>query len=328
MPKASLTAAAKVPAFNSVSDRLTAEAFKLALKRGADRVWKREFDVEQQGLQFVKEESLDREVATFQTFRQSGGLIPQNRDSDDMPMGTAGDGFGYTVQSYNFRKAIAVERTLKETDDRGVTRGLQQDLVRSAKLTIEHAIADVFNRGFGTSGSPVLSDDGMYFIDSARPNANPDGGKWANLEATSAITPDAIFQAQLNAMLQVGDDGELHSTSVRAVICRPQDSKKLWEIRNSNYRPTDANNVNNFFKENKEATFDIVVYKYLTTACLYYALGDTKSMDNELGLFWRVKPSILTYDVANPDVMQQRIRFAFGIGLGSPRLMWRGGLVS
>lgn len=312
------------------SDVLTTEAFKLALARGLDKVFKRELGTHEQGKQFLREESMPggRESATFQSYRQIGGLIPQNRDADELPFAISGDGFSYTARTYNFRRAIAIEKTLQEVDDVGVVRGRQADLSRGAVLTIEHSIADVFNRAVNPSNAPVLSDDGMYLIDTDRPNASPEAGTWSNQEANSAITPDAIFQAQLNARATTGEDGELYPQMVKFIVCRPTDSKKLWEIRNSQYRPTDAMNVTNYFKEFDQAKFDIIVYDYLTSASIFYGLNDPKSDMNETFLFWRVRPEFKTWEGDNPDVIKQRIRMAFGLAAGSPRRMWRGGVVS
>lgn len=325
------TASAKSPIQLTGSDIHTTELFKAALTRGLDKVFKREFEAHKQGLQFLREENMPggRETATFQSYRQLGGLIPQNRDADEIPFITSGDGFSYSARTYNFRQAIAIEKTLQEVDDVGVTRGRQGDLARKGVLTIEHSIADLFNRAVSPTSAPVLCDDGMYLIDTDRPNADPEAGTWSNQEANSAITPDAIFAAQLNARASTGEDGELYPQSIKFIICRPQDSKKLWEIRNSQYRPTDAMNVTNYFKEFSGAHFDIIVYDYLTSASLIYGLNSPKSDMNETFMFWRVRPEFKTYDGAdNPDVVNQRIRMAFGLAAGSPRKMWRGGVVT
>lgn len=326
------TKSAKSPLVNHPSDTMTSQGFQLALKRGLDKVWKREFEALQQGMQFFKEMQLQREFANYNTYRQISGLVPQNRDTEDIPFATTGDGFGFSVVSYNYRRGIKIEKTLQEVDDVGVARNRQADLARGAKLTLEHAMADVFNRGVNdgvmTNGAPILCDDGCYLIDSGRPNANPDGGTWSNQESTGAISPAAIFQCQVNARNTRADDGELYPLYVKAIICRPQDSKVLWEIRNSNYRPTDAFHVNNYFKDNKDATFDVVVYDYLTSSNLFYLLDNPKSDNNELYFFWRVRPEFATWIGDNPDVTKQRVRFAFGIGAGSPRKTWRGGIVS
>jgi phage major head subunit gpT-like protein len=320
--------AKKSPIQNTGSDLFTSEAFKAALTKGLLKVFKREFAIVEQGMQFFREESQKRESETIQAYRQIGGSVPQNRDADEIPYVTTSDGFSYTRQTFNYRRGLAIERTLMEVDDVGVIRNRQADLARNAAITREQACADVFNRMLGTAGAPVLADDGMYLIDSDRPNADPNGGLWSNLESTAVISPDSIFQAQLNARATTGDDGELFPLKIQYIVCRPQDSKKLWEIANSDYRPTDAMNVNNYFKEMADAKFDVIVYDHLTAANIIYGLCDPKSDMNELQYVWRVKPSFLTWqDGTNPDIMRQRVRMAFGLALGSPRKAWRGGAV-
>lgn len=309
------------------SDMHVSEGFITALTRGFEKVWKRDFESPKQGMQFFREEKTRFETQTFHTFRGISGNVPANRDADEIPFVTRGEGFGFDLQTHNFRQGIKIEQTMVEVDNVGITRGLQADLTNAAKNTVEHSLADIFNRGVDASSTPLLADDGLCLIDSARPNANPAAGTWSNLETASAITPDAIFQAQLNARATRGEDGELYPRMIKAIICRPQDSKVLWEIRNSNYRPTDAMNVNNYFKEYKDATFDIVTYDYMTTANVYYVLSNPKSDENELMFFWRIPPSLKTWVGDNPDIINQRIRFSFGTALGSPRKAWRGGAV-
>lgn len=330
MPSFTQTASAKAAIQPGVGEIFTREAFELALTSGLEKVWKRDFgDVLKQGMQFVREERTQRETATFQTFRSLGGMVGFNRDADDLPYSNTGDGFSFSLQTYNYRDAIAFEKTLVEVDDVGVTRGRQSELANKSLRTFEYAIADVFNRGVAPSNAPVLADDGMYLIDSSRPNANPAAGTWSNEEATSAITPGSIFTAQLNARASTDENGDLYPQRIRAIIARPQDLKTLWEIRNSNYRPTDAMNVNNYFKEFKDATFDVVGYDYLTSANIFYVLNEPKGDMNELMFFTRVAPEFETWkDGSNPDITRQRVRFAFGIALGCPRKMWRGGVVS
>lgn len=326
-----LIKSAKSAIQNSGSDIFTSEAFRKALTKGFLEVFKREFDVVEQGQQFLREESQRRETETVQSYRQLGGSVPMNRDTDEIPYVTTSDGFGYTRQTYNYRRGIAIERTLIETDDVGVIKGRQADLSRNCTITREQAIADVFNRAMGgVTGAPVLADDGCYLIDENRPNPDPAGGLWSNKESNSAITPDSIFAAQLAARATTGDDGELFPLKVQYIVCRPEDSKDLWEIRNSDYKTDGTHrNTTNYFKNNNDATFDIRVYDYLTSASIFYGLCDPKSDMNELMWIWRVKPSFLTWqDGTNPDIMRQRVRMAFGLALGSPKKAWRGGVVS
>jgi len=99
----------------------------------------------------------------------------------------------------------------------------------------------------------------------------------------------------------------------------------LWTLLNSASKTgTNFNDAAWVFKR-----FEYIVWDYLSTANIYYLLGDPKSEDNELGVYWRVNPEFKTWtDGSNPDITRQRVRFAVGLGLGSPRKMWRGGALS
>ena len=307
------------------SDIHTQEAFAAALARGLDKVWKRTFETPMQGAQYFREETLQRESATYQTYRGMGGLVPQNRDADDIPYATRGEGFGFTVNTFNYRRGVAIEKTLTEVDDIGVARGLQADLAHNAKMTIEYANADVLNRGIyvdGNSRAPFLCDDGCFLIDSGRPNANPEAGTWSNLEATGGITDTSLFTAQLNARAMTGEDGELYPTYIQKLVIRPADEKTVWTLLKSDLKTGTALNDKNFL----QGKFEYEIYDYLTAANVYFLLGDPKSDMNELMFFWRVRPEFETWkDGSNPDITRQRVRFAFGQGCGSPRKIWRGG---
>lgn len=319
------TASAKSALALAASDIQTREAFPLALARGLDKVWKRENEFPTQGEKYFRMESTKREDVSYQTYRAMGGMVPMNRDADEIPYGSRGDGFGFTANTYNYRKGIAIEKTLEETDDIGVSRGLQADLVKNSKLTLEYAMADVFNRALGTSGAPFLCDDGMYLLDSSRPHADPKAGSWSNLESPSAITETSLFTAQLAARNQVGEDGELSPTYIKKIVIRPDDEKTLWTLLKSDLKVNSSLNDPNFFK----GKFDFEVYDWLSSALIFYILADPKSDANELMFFWRVRPQLKTWvDGTNPDVTRQRVRMAFGIGCGNPKQFIRGGTVS
>jgi len=325
MPDMAQTASAATSLHGTGSDIHTSEAFVNALAKGLDKVWMRDFTRAEQGRKYMREESMSDETMSYRTFRSLSGQVPVSRDADDIPFITRGEGFGFTVQSYIHRQGIAIEKTMAEVDRIGAVRGLQRDLAKNSDLTIEKCIADVFNRAVNPSSAPVLCDDGMYLIDSGRPNANPMAASWSNEESASAITSTSIFTAQLNARGTTDESGEIAPQMIKKIICRPTDEKTLWEIANSDKRPTDASNAANF----QYGKFEYEVYDFLTDAAIFYLMGDVKSEDNELFLFWRVKPEFKTWvDGSNPDITRQRVRMAFGIAAGSPKKVWRGGEVS
>lgn len=319
------TASAKSAVQYTGSDIHTRELFVASLERGLDKVWKRDFsDRPKQGMMYLSEGTVKQPTAKFQTFRSIGGVVGQSRDADEIDYVTRADGFGFEVVTYPYRQGIAIERELEETDNAGVIRGLQSDLAENASMTIEYAIADVFNRAVSPTSAPVLADDGMYLIDTDRPNANPDAGTWSNQESDSAITPTSLSQAQLNARGTTDENGFLFPRKIVKLMIHKDDEKVVEEIMKSDKNPLNANNTYNTMY-NK---FKWEVYDYLTTRSIFYIMEDTKSERNELRFYWRQKPDFKTWvDGNNPDVTRQRVRFIFGIGLGSPRRVWRGGLV-
>jgi len=321
----SMTASAKSAIQYSGADTHTRELFVESLARGLDMVWKRDFtDKPKQGMLYMSEGTVKQPTAKFQTFRTIGGVVGQNRDTDDMDFVTRADGFGFEVVTYPYRQGIKIERELEETDDVGVIRGMQSDLAENALMTQEYAVADVFNRSIAPTSAPLLADDGMYLIDSDRPNANPEAGTWSNEESTSAITPTSLATAQLNARNTTDENGFPYPRNIVKLLIHKNDEKTVEEIMKSDKNPLNANNTYNTMYNR----FKWEVYDYLTTRSIFYIMDDPKSEKNELRFYWRKKPEFKTWVGDNPDVTSQRVRFIFGIGCGSPRKVWRGGLVT
>ena len=319
-----LTASAASAVQQTGSDINTQENFEACLVSGLDKVWKRDFDHPREGEQFFRRDKTNKKTLNFQNYRGIGTLVEQNRDADDIPYDTRGVGFSHSVTTNNYRKGIAIEKTLTETDQYGVIRNMQSDLAENANIGIELVMADVMNRGVNPSSAPLLAEDGMYLIDSARPNAYARAGTWSNQEASAAISANSIYQCQLNFNAHKDELGQLSPQQLKRMIIRPQDQKTVWEILRSDLRPTDAMNAKNF----QFGRFEYTIYNFLTDACVYYLAGDGQSSKNELAFYWRVRPEFKTWlDGSNPDITRQRVRFSFGLGLGRPTI-WRGGEVA
>jgi hypothetical protein len=320
---ATLTASAK-SVTHAGSGLHVRENFEEVLVAGLDEVFKREMAVPEQGMQFFRKRGMDKATIKFQS-HYGLGPVSQNRDADTIPMDEKGLGFGWELTSNMYRGGIAIERNLKEDELYGTINDLQSELVASLKLSREMVCADMFNRCLGASGAPVLADDGMYFIDSARPRAYKGAAAWSNLESSSAITADSIYTAQLNIAATVNERGYLSPLRLKKLIIRPTDEKTVWEILKSDLRPADAMNAGNFQK----GRFEYMVYDHLTSAVILYFAGDSfGDSKNELIFGERTAPQLETWtDGNNPDISRQRIRARFGIGLGSP-VLWRGGTVT
>lgn len=300
---------------------MTKDKFGAVLQKGLDEVFKRRWEMPMQGEEYFRTRTTDHQTMKFQS-HYGLGLVAQNRDVDALPYDEKGLGFGYGITTNVFRGGIAVERELQELELYGSINDKQQELLRSATDTVELVMADVFNRALGTSGAPFVCEDGMYLIDSARPNAYAPAGTWSNLEANSAITPTSLYTASLNFATHRDERGKLSPLTMRKIIVRPLDEKTIWEILKSDLRPTDAMNASNFFK----GRFEYTVYNHLTSAYILYLAGDSKGSDNELQFLWRVRPQIETWN-DGPDIVRQRVRMAMGVGCGRP-FIWRGGVVT
>uniref|UniRef100_A0A6M3JZ78 Putative capsid protein n=1 Tax=viral metagenome TaxID=1070528 RepID=A0A6M3JZ78_9ZZZZ len=300
-----------------------AENFAAVLAAGLDEVAKRDMKRPAEGAQFFHPRTANKASIKFQSY-YGLGVVAQNRDADDLPYDEQGLGFDYEITMNTFRGAIAIEKELQEDELYGAISDLQSNLVESAKTAVELVMADVFNRSLGTAGAPFICEDGMYFIDSSRPNAHTQAGTWSNLEASASITPTSLYTAQLAFAALKDERGMLAPQVMRRIVCRPTDEKTLWEILKSDLRPTDAMNAANYMR----GRFEYTVYNYLTSAVILYLAGDPKSAQNELEFVWRKRPEIVTWkDGTNPDITRQRIRYRIGIGCRRPYL-WRGGVVS
>jgi len=273
-----------------------------------------------QGDQYFRVRNTDHQTMKFQS-HFGMGLVSQNRDVDMLPYDEKGLGFGYGITTNVFRGGIAVERELQELELYGSINDKQQELLRSATDTVELVMADVFNRALGTSGAPFVCEDGMYLIDSGRPNAYAPAGTWSNVEATSAITPTSLYAAAINFATNRDERDKLSPLTMKKIIVRPIDEQAIWTILKSDLRPTDAMNAANFFR----GRFEYQVYNHLTSPYIFYWAGDPKSSDNELQFLWRVRPSIETWN-DGPDIVRQRVRFAMGVGCGRPTIL-RAGII-
>ena len=318
------TVAAEINVTRSRPGMMIAENYAALLAAGLDDVMREDMARPTEGGQFFRPVNMTK--ATLVTQKTFGmGPAKQNRDSDELPISEGGLGFPWTLESATFRQSCAIEKNLLENELYDEVKRRQTDLVESMRLSKELIMADVFNRALGdaTTGAPVLAEDGLYLLDSARPSAYGPAGDWSNLEGASAITPTAFNTARLAFASNVDSRGQRAPLTLKRVIIRPEDETATWEIIKSELRPTDAQNAANFWKGRLEYT----VFNMLTSAVIFYLADDPKSTKNELVWGTRIAPSVEQVDIGNNDVIVHRIRARHGPGLGRPTI-WRGGPVS
>lgn len=296
------------------------ENFAAVLATGLDDVFTRESNRPREGMQFFRNLPMKKATHKFQSY-YGLGTVSQNRDTEDLPYDEMGLGFDNEMSVNTFRGAIKIERELVEDEQYGVISGRQAELVESERLSRELVLADVFNRALGTSGAPFVCEDGMYLIDSDRPNAFKRAGTWSNLDDTSAITPNQIFAVQLEFATYTDERGQLSPQKMTHIIHRPAEEQTVWEILNSDKRPYDAQNAKNF----QYGRFEAITYNMLTASIALYAAvpGGFKSQRNELLFGDRQSPSLETWMTNGNDVTHQRIRTRYGVGCNRPTV-WRG----
>jgi len=321
------TASAKSALQTTGSDTLTQEQFNLLINSTADEVLDQYFgeagSTQLEGLFLSMDQRFDSH--TIQTKTRPNVTIPLSRDGDDLTFIEAGQGFGYTFNTYGYRSGVKHERRLAEVDDVSAITMQYEWLMQGAKRTLKNALADSINRcGILGSDAPFLCLDGMFMIDSARPNPDPKAPAWSNLETAAGITADTLFLAQLNANNTIGPNGDKLRQKIMKILIPQEQEKTLWALTNSQNIVGSADNDANW----ANARFNYEVIDEMLDDQILYQMTDAKDKQNGLQIRWSNRPSLADIDFENPDIMGKRVRFNFGLGCLDPRYTWRGGKLS
>jgi len=321
------SASAKTALQSTGSDTWTKEAFANTIHALADEMFELSFgepgSMQLEGLFRVGDQK--SVTYTMQSKVRPGGTVPLRRDGDDLSFIEPQEGFGYTFQTYMFGQGVKCERELIELDDAGAITDRFEYLMDNSKRTLKNALADVFNRAVSPSNAPFVCLDGMYLIDTARPNPDPHAPAWSNQESNAGITADSLFAATLNAHNTIGPNGDPLRLKIKKILIPIANDKTLWTLLNTDRAVGSGNNDANWASGSR---FNYEVMDDLTSSSIFYLLDDPKSKKNGLELRWRVRPALADINFENPDIMGKRIRFGFGLGCLDPRYVWRGGVIS
>lgn len=297
------------------------ENFAALLETNLDLVKKRVWDRDLMGLKFFRQESTSKDHVIHQ-YLYGMGLVPRNRDTEDLPLDQIGRGFQNTIYMVTYRLAVQFERETMEDDQYGQIEPKQAKFLDALNKTIEYTLADCFNNGFGTSGSaPFICADGMYLFDSARNNPHPGVAQWSNLETAADLTEASLWTMEQNFADNLDERGHHAPLNMSRLVIPKQLERKAYQLARSSKTPEDAMNAANYFQG---LQYD--VWNYLTDSDAWFGFaGDSyQSEDNELLFYWRVRPSVVTYEVGgNPDIVAQRQRSRWGFGADRPHA-WRG----
>ena len=308
------------------SEMLTPETYVNLINAYGDEVMEGTYgtieDEQLMGLFLIKDQKQD--IYKIKTKMRPGGVVPLSRDGDDLTFMTAVEGFPYELRTYQYRLAIKHERKLEEVDDIGTITSQYDWLMDASKRTLKYAMADVFNRGVDPTTAPFLCPDGLALIDSGRPNPDPKVPTWSNLEASSAITEEALFTAHSNAWSMTDAKGDPLRQKIQKIYIPQSAERLMWQLLKTDKKIGSANNDANW----AAGRFDFEVMDELTSDSIFYMVGDAKSNDNGLQFRFQKRPSLADLNFENPDIMGKRIRFSFGIGCLDPRYVWRGGALT
>jgi hypothetical protein len=319
------TASAVANKFLSGSDTLTAESYGI-INAYVDEildVWQGEVD-KGQIMGLFREESQTQDLYKVKMKNRPNITIPLSRDTDDLRFATGTDGFSHEFRMYQYRLAVKAERRLLEVDNVGAVTDRFDWLIEGADRTFRNAAMDVFARAVKPTNAPFLCPDGMYMIDSDRPNPDPRVPKWSNELVDMDITDEALFAMVLAAKNQIGPNGERLNLKIKKFLIPQEYDQVAWVLSNSpkkiNSTANDANWSNGRF------TFE--VFDDGPSATIFAVLDDTKGKKNGLQFRWGEKPNLKDLSFVDPDIMGKRIRFRFGTGCLDPRYVWLGAVLN
>jgi hypothetical protein len=270
------------------------------------------------------EGSQTNDIHVVKTKVRGRSVASVNEDGDDMPFINWGQGWDYNFYTLPYRVAVKHQRRLTEVNNFGAIAEEGDELRDAFLRTVYYQLADVFNRGVTPSNAPFLCPDGMYLIDSGRPNPVVGVPTWSNEEATGALTEDMLFDVQVNAQAIRAHNGDLMPRSVKKFLIPPAYDRVAWRLRETTGTVGTAMNDANWAK----GRFNYETVPEFTVNNIFFLLGDTKSKENGLRFNWAIRPNIADINFQDPDIMGKRLRARFGIGCLDPRATWRGARLS
>jgi len=271
-----------------------------------------------------REESQSEDVHVRKTKVRGHSVAGINEDGSAIPFLSWGQGWEHSHYVYPYRIGVKHTRHLEELENYGEISQEGMELKDSVSRTVYYALADAFNRCLGTAGAPFLCYDGMYLLDSARPNPVVGAPTWSNLESTSDIDEDALFQAQLNAQNTLAHNGDRMPLSIKKIYIPDDYDKEMWTLRSTAGTVGTAMNDANWAR----GRFEYETVAEFTSNIIIYTLGDPKSDSNGLQIKWAVRPEVKDVNFEDPDVIGKRIRLRWGLACDDPRAMFRGGALN
>jgi hypothetical protein len=265
-----------------------------------------------QGLKYWKVETTSRAYEKH-SYVVSGGLVPKNSDTDNLPLGTVLQGFDNTYTPVTYRLAMRIERRLRETDQFRVIDQIMTDLNQSARDTIELYAALPFNTTWDATVDWICAD-GMNLCDKTRYYEDKSQGTWDNDETAAAFSQAALATMRLNFRKNKNGRGLKRPLSMEKVVIPPDLEDTAIEEMKSVLKPGVGTNETNFLTR---YGLSYEVWAYLTSTTAYFGFAPKDGL-YELFWYWGAQPNVVDYDVGNPDVFAKRLRMIFVTGADRP----------
>jgi len=226
-----------------------------------------------------------------QTTQLSGiGLFGQIPEGGDVIYDQPVQGFDKTYVHQQFGLGFKISRVMADDDRWGIIKKMASELGRSARETIEIAVAAHFNNGFD-AGYP--GPDGKALFATDHPLVKS-GGTQKNRPTVAADLDIASLQIALTDFRQMKDSsGKKIRVPAKTLVVPPDLEFTAAEILEGKMRADTANNTVNAFRHRD--TFgsftDWMVWDYLTDPDAWFITAPRER--TELRFYWRERPATM-----------------------------------
>lgn len=260
-----------------------------------------------QGMQFCNKQTTNKMTFQITSVGSILDLPVKSEDTDDIPMAIPAPGRDTTITMINYRRGVAVERTLVETDQHGKIRGMLSGLPKSAQRKIEYLIANVFNTGTTTAGA-----DGSFLFGNDHIHDDPAGGTWSNLGTAAALTTAAYDTAYVAMGSRTDEKGGVSPVTAGRIIVPLTLRMKALQIAKSEFVPEYSTRGINPYQG-----VEVFVYNYLTSTTGWMLWGDLDQSEWGIEYVERVAPTVEDMtgkDISTDVLWGKRIRFSVAVG--------------
>jgi phage major head subunit gpT-like protein len=195
-------------------------------------------------------------------------------------------GFSKTYTHNQFGLGFKITRVMVDDDRFAIIDKLASDLGRSAKETVELAVAANFNNGF--SGS-FAGPDGQPLFSTSHPLVKTGGTQTNTLSTALDLDIPSLELALTDFRRMVDPSGKRIRVRPEKLIVPPELEFAATEILTGSMRADTANNTVNAFKNRVGApSFSkVMVWDYLTDPDAWFISAPQE--DTELRFYWREK---------------------------------------